>query len=105
LHGSSGRETVEDGAGRLPLLKGPFEPKKVRMTFRRKRSAAFARKANASVPEKAVISMLRTLKFLATVDPLLHTAVGQLPPQVPGYTICLKPNTAGTPVSAFWGRP
>jgi len=33
LHGGSARETVEEGAGRLPLLKGPFEPKKVRMTF------------------------------------------------------------------------
>jgi len=33
LDGGSGRETVEDGAGRQPLLMGPFEPKKVRMTF------------------------------------------------------------------------
>jgi len=33
LNRGSARKTIEDGAGRLPLLMGPFEPKKVRMTF------------------------------------------------------------------------
>jgi len=39
--------------------------------------------------------MRRTLLFLATVDLLVHTAAGQLPPQVLVYTICLKPKPAG----------
>ncbi len=45
--------------------------------------------------------LMRKIFLRATVDWCLHITAGQLPPQVQGYTICLKPNRPELPVSAF----